>query len=100
MDSVGALLRSERERQHRTVTEIAAALCITPAYLHAIEHDDLKSLPGTFFYKSFAKQYAAMLGIPEKRIQPSLEDLTAPQVEPPLPGEDPHQRGVQAALQN
>ncbi len=100
MDSVGTLLRSERERQHRTVTEIAGALCITPAYLHAIEHDDLKSLPGTFFYKSFAKQYAAVLGVPEKRIQPSLEELTTPEVEPPLPGQDPHHPGVPAAFHN
>jgi cytoskeleton protein RodZ len=100
MDSVGTLLRSERERQHRTVTEIATALCITPAYLHAIEHDDLKSLPGTFFYKSFAKQYAAVLGVPEKRIQPSLEELTAPEAEPPLPGQDPHYSAVQTAFQN
>jgi cytoskeleton protein RodZ len=68
--------------------EIAEELCITQRYLRAIEEDDLKSLPGTFFYKSFVKQYAAILGIDEKKLQPGVDELTAT-VEPlPLPGAD------------
>jgi cytoskeleton protein RodZ len=100
MDSAGTILRSERERQQRNVTDIAAALCIAPSYLRAIEDDDLKSLPGTFFYKSFIRQYAAVLGVPESRIRPSVEALTAPTAEPPLPGQDPRYSAPQSGFSN
>ena len=71
------------------MAEIAEELCITQRYLRAIEQDDLKSLPGSFFYKSFVKQYAALLGVDEKLLRAGIEALTAT-VEPlPLPGATP-----------
>lgn len=89
MTSVGILLKTERERQGRDTAEIAEELCITQRYLRAIEQDDLKSLPGSFFYKSFVKQYAALLGVDEMLVRPGVDRLTA-QLEPlPLPGADP-----------
>ncbi len=89
MTSVGEILRTERESQGREIAEIAEELCITPCYLRAIEQDDLKSLPGVFFYRSFAKQYAALLEIDEKRLLPGIEALTATAEPLPLPGADP-----------
>src|SRR5271166_4016446 len=89
MTSVGKVLRTEREAQGREMTEIAEELCITKRYLRAIEEDDLKSLPGSFFYKSFVRQYAALLGVDETRFEPGLEALTASQEPLPLPGADP-----------
>lgn len=90
MSSVGAVLRSERESQHREVAEIADALCITHRYLRAIEADDVKSLPGVFFYKSFVKQYAAMLRMDDAKLQSGIEALTSVYAEPaePLPPAD------------
>ncbi len=58
------------------MAEIAEELCLTQRYLHALERDDLSHLPGTFFYKSFVKQYAAILGVPIKKIQPGIDLLT------------------------
>ncbi len=74
MDSVGTRLRSERDKQKRTLSEIAESTCISSRYLQAIEEDDLTSLPGNFFYKSFVKQYCAALGVPYS----SLENLVDP----------------------
>jgi cytoskeletal protein RodZ len=88
MNSVGTTLRAERERQGREVAEIAEELCITKRYLRAIEQDDLKSLPGTFFYKSFVKQYAAILQMDETPLLPGIEAVTATIESPPLPGAD------------
>ncbi|MBZ5604414.1 MAG: DUF4115 domain-containing protein [Acidobacteriia bacterium] len=88
MNSVGASLRGERERQGREVAEIAGELCITQRYLRAIEQDDLSSLPGTFFYKSFVKQYAAILHLDEASLQPGINALTGALDPPPLPGTD------------
>jgi cytoskeletal protein RodZ len=69
------------------MAEIAEELCLTQRYLRALEQNDLKSLPGIFFYKSFVRQYAALLGIPAKLIQPGLNALTeeghAPRASPP-----------------
>ena len=86
MNSVGRILRSARERQGRAVAEIADELCLTQQYLRAIEEDDVKSLPGTFFYKNFVKQYAAIVGVKESEIRAGIEALTAAAEEPALPG--------------
>ncbi|HYV61246.1 MAG TPA: RodZ domain-containing protein [Bryobacteraceae bacterium] len=86
MNSVGRILRSARERQGRAVAEIAEELCLTQQYLRAIEDDDVRSLPGTFFYKNFVKQYAAILGVKDAEIRPGIEALTATAEEPVLPG--------------
>jgi cytoskeletal protein RodZ len=89
MTSVGEILRRERQAQGREMTEIAEDLCITQRYLRAIEEDDIKSLPGTFFYKSFVKQYASLLNLDEKKLQPGVDELTAIEEPLPLPGANP-----------
>src|SRR5258708_36414474 len=75
MTSVGATLRSAREKQGRVLAEIAEELCITQRYLRAIEADDLKVLPGIFFYKSFVKQYAVILGLNPKQFEAEFANL-------------------------
>lgn len=86
MNSVGRILRSARERQGRAVAEIAEELCLTKQYLHAIEEDDVKSLPGAFFYKNFVRQYAAIVGVKEAELRAGVEALAAAAEEPVLPG--------------
>src|SRR5580704_14848558 len=87
MTSVGEILRSAREGQGRSMVEIAEELCLTQRYLRALEQNDLNGLPGIFVYKSFVRQYAALLGVPEGLIQPGLDALTP--VEPAAPAESP-----------
>jgi cytoskeleton protein RodZ len=100
MTSVGEILRSAREIQGRGVAEIAEELCITQRYLHALECDDLSDLPGTFFYKSFVKQYAAILGVPIKKLQPGIELLVQaqkpPEVEAPIERTVPPGKAIRA----
>ncbi len=86
MDSVGRILRSARERQGRAVAEIADELCLTQQYLRAIEEDDVKSLPGVFFYKNFVRQYAAIVGVKPAELHAGVEALTAAAEEPVLTG--------------
>src|SRR6185437_889603 len=86
MNSVGRILRSARERQSRAVAEIADELCLTQQYLRALEEDDVKNLPGVFFYKNFVKQYAAIVGVKDAEIRAGVEELTAAVEEPALPG--------------
>jgi cytoskeleton protein RodZ len=86
MNSVGRILRSARERQSRAVAEIADELCLTQQYLRAIEEDDVKSLPGVFFYKNFVRQYASIVGVKDSEIRAGIEALAAAVEEPVLPG--------------
>jgi cytoskeletal protein RodZ len=85
MTSVGDILRAARESQGRTLSEIAQELCVVQAYLRAIESGDVKNLPGLFFYKSFVRQYAAILAVDEKLIRPQLEALSAAEEPSPHP---------------
>ena len=85
MTSVGASLRSARERQGRAIAEIAEELCLTQQYLQAIEENDLKKLPGTFFYKSFVRQYAAILGVDLAQLRSGIDALTAGEETPATP---------------
>lgn len=68
MPSVGENLRQERVRQGLDLQSIAVELRITQRYLECIEKDDFKSLPGTFFYKSFLRQYASRLGLDPQEV--------------------------------
>ncbi len=88
MTSVGQTLRQERLRQGVDLADIAQRLCVTQRYLRAVEEDDIKVLPGGFFYKSFARQYAAVLGLDEQAYSSQLEQVLAAIESPPLPGRD------------
>ena len=98
MESLGQILRRERERRGLSIEELAGQTRINPAYFRAIEAGDRKSLPGGFFYRSFIRQYARLLELPEsvyeQEIARSLqEESQAPPVTlperhidvPPLP---------------
>jgi uncharacterized protein DUF4115/helix-turn-helix protein len=85
MTSVGEILRTERESQGRGIAEIAEELCLTQRYVRALEEDDLKNLPGTFFYKSFVKQYIVVLGMDQKLLLPGIDAVIAAAEPKPLP---------------
>jgi cytoskeleton protein RodZ len=65
MESLGEILRRERERRGLTIDALAEQTRINAAYFRAIEEGDRESLPGGFFYRSFLRQYARLLELPE-----------------------------------
>ncbi|MDP9113606.1 MAG: helix-turn-helix domain-containing protein [Acidobacteriota bacterium] len=85
MTSVGSILRQQRESQGRAIADIAKDLCVTQRYLHAIEADDVAGIPGLFFYKNFARQYAAELGVDPSQIRMALDALSEPEDPQPRP---------------
>ena len=88
MASVGVTLRNEREAQGRSIEDISVELCLMPTYLRAIEGDDVSSLPGVFFYKSFVRQYAGLLGVNPTLLQSDVDTLTTV-AEPGAPSRQP-----------
>jgi cytoskeleton protein RodZ len=85
MTPVGDILRNARESQGRTLAEVAQELCLMQRYVCAMESGDLKNLPGLFFYKSFVRQYAALLAIDQGLIGPQLAALSAAEELSPRP---------------
>jgi len=73
MPSIGERLREARESRGRDLDQIAAEIRIQARYLKAIEAGDLTELPGGFFARSFVRQYAKHLEMPETEIEQDLE---------------------------
>ena len=73
MPSIGEQLRLAREKQGRSISELATATCISSRYIAAIEGDDRKGLPGDFFYRNFVKQYAGALGLDSRPLVKELD---------------------------
>jgi len=95
MASIGEMLRSAREAQGRSVADLAAELCITQRYLKAIEADDIEVLPGRFFFQSFARQYAAILGLDRTQVRMALAAMEPP-AEPAGASADSHASPLRA----
>ena len=88
MNSVGETLRRARVEQGLDLAEVAARTKINSKYLTAIEGDDRQSLPGSFFYRNWAHQYALALSLNPQPIDAELERLLGGEAPPPLPGQD------------
>lgn len=83
MATLGERLRAERERRGLTIEELARQTRISARFFEAIERGDLSSLPGGFFYRSFVRQYARMLGLPEDAYRSEIERSLAEESERP-----------------
>lgn len=73
MATLGQRLREERERRGLSIEHLATQTRIHPDYFRAIERDDTASLPGGFFYRSFVRQYARLMELPESAYQAELD---------------------------
>lgn len=87
MHSIGDRLRQERLRRGFDLGQISDLTKINPAMLEAIEADDFDKLPGSFFARSFVRQYAKALGLDESELEEELERAIGYE-EPQLPDPD------------
>ena len=88
MTPVGENLRRERLKRNLELEEISRELKISMRFLQAIENDQYDKLPGGVFAKSFARQYARLLGLDEEDIAGQVQQVVGP-VEVPQPVETP-----------
>jgi cytoskeletal protein RodZ len=63
--TLGEKLRQAREERGISISEVAEQTRISGHYLHCIEDDDYRTLPGGIFNKGFVKSYAKYVGIDE-----------------------------------
>lgn len=73
MPSVGERLRKERIAQGLDLASLATRTRINQRYLEAIENGDISGLPSGFFYRSFVRQYASVLGLDPSEIEDELQ---------------------------
>ncbi|SRR5579883_1202232 len=62
--SFGEQLRSERQKQRRSLDDIASSIKIHRRHLEAIEAGDLTSLPQGPYVMAFVREYARSLNVP------------------------------------
>jgi cytoskeletal protein RodZ len=85
MVAVCEALRRARLDQGIDLATVAERTKIKAKYLQAIEAGDPKSLPGGFFYKSFAHQYATFLGVDTGAIDAEIDRVLSPDAALPSP---------------
>ncbi len=79
--TIGEQLRKARIAQGRDLSQIAEETKIGRYYLEAIEADQIERLPGLFFYKSFVRQYSALLQVDGKKLEAQINsEHGAPEV--------------------
>jgi transcriptional regulator with XRE-family HTH domain len=67
-ESIGSILRRQRERKKLKLDEISEELRIRAQHLEALENDRFQLLPGTLYQRSFLKTYAQYLDLDQSRI--------------------------------
>lgn len=73
MQTLGQRLRDEREKKGLSIPELSNRTRIAAQLFEAIEADKPEQFPGRFFYRSFLRQYADMLGLPESVVHAEIE---------------------------
>jgi cytoskeletal protein RodZ len=68
MESVGELLKHEREAQGKTLEDVARATKLTMLILEALEADHFSVLPAPVYVKGHLRTYARFLGMNEEAI--------------------------------
>jgi len=63
MQTVGELLRDEREKKGLSIKEIENAISIRSFYINAIEEGNYNLTPGEVYLKGFIRNYANYLGL-------------------------------------
>ena len=74
-DSLGSYLRQERERQHVSLQDIAAATKIQLKFLEALENDAYDQLPAAPFVVGFLRAYAQYCAIDPEEVLTTYRSL-------------------------
>ena len=83
MQTVGEILRAEREKKGVTIKDVEGATNIRALYLGAIEDNQFSVAPGEVYLKGFIRNYANYLGLDGQE----MVNLYRQQINPPPPPE-------------
>jgi len=63
IESIGAALRTARERRHLTLAQVSEATRVRTHYLQALENDDLSAMPSAAQARGFLRIYSQFLDL-------------------------------------
>ena len=67
VDDIGAILKSNRLKNKKSLEEVSAELCIRKIYLTALEEGDYETLPPVPYGIGYVRTYANYLGLSSER---------------------------------
>lgn len=67
-NTIGQLLKKEREKKKRTIEQAHEETKISINVLRALEEDDVTAFPSDTYHKGFLRNYAAWLGLDGNRL--------------------------------
>lgn len=82
--TIGALLRSTRLSQKKTIENVCKALCIRKIYIKAIEESDFNELTPIPYGVGFVRSYANYLGLNADRIVQCYKEEAMPTTHQPV----------------
>ena len=78
----GGRLRQQRERQHISLSAIAADTKIKVSLLEALERDDLSNWPQRIYRRAYIRSYARAIGLDPESVVREFIELYPDPVEP------------------
>lgn len=81
MESIGAILKQEREKRGLSLEEAHDATKITPQNLSALEEDRFDYFPNRVYARAFLRDYANFLGLDSAELLTQYEEQWNPQLE-------------------
>lgn len=79
LQTVGEVLRAEREKQGLSVKDIEKGTSIRALYIQAIEDGNYSVLPGEVYLKGFIRNYASFLGLNPQNMMELYRQNQSPQ---------------------
>ena len=76
-DSIGSVLRRERQLRKMSIEEIAQTTRIPLRLLRLLEDDQIDDLPGDVFARGYIRSYARTLGLEAAPLIRKLDETTA-----------------------
>jgi len=83
MDSAGAALHAERNRQSLSVGDVSRHLKLSIRQVEALEHDDYQMFGGPVFVHGFLRNYAKLLGLDAALLIEAADRKLAAEAQPP-----------------
>jgi len=87
----GQFLKNLRLQKNLSLRRVSEETRITTWYLAGIEEEEFDRFPGKFYFNSFAKQYASLLGLDPREVALDLEfayDVWEARHRPEVPAKD------------
>lgn len=85
MESIGQILKAEREKRGLSLEEVHESTKITVQNVEALEHDRFDHFPNRVYARAFLRDYSNFLGLDSAELLTRYEDEWIPAVETAMP---------------